>query len=113
MTHPYIHAKSSAKKYGGIPEDYLEIHKWFDESKESYCDARHRAVRHHAEGIFEAESVFGNIVVNSDGKEIPVRYIGEQHVKEDCHGLIPSRKDWLSKITAEPWMNWTYSEEKA
>ena len=25
MAHPNIHAKSSAKKYGGVPEDYLHI----------------------------------------------------------------------------------------
>lgn len=23
---PYLHAKSSAKKFGGVPEDYLKIH---------------------------------------------------------------------------------------
>ena len=33
MAHPIDHAKSSAKKWGGQPEDYLHIHKWFDESK--------------------------------------------------------------------------------
>jgi hypothetical protein len=27
MAHPYQHAVSSARKFGGIPEDYVEIHK--------------------------------------------------------------------------------------
>lgn len=103
MTHPYYHAVSSARLFGGKAEDYLEIHHWFDATKESFCDFRHRALRHHAEGIFECQRVFGQTITNSDGKAVPVRYVGEQHVKEDC-GIIPSVGDWLSKIKPEPWM---------
>ena len=101
--HPYHHAISSAKKFGGKPEDYQAIHNWFDESKAYYADFRHRALRHHAEGIFMAERLFGLTITNSNGKQIPVRYIGEQHVKEDL-GRIPSVQDWLSHINPEPWM---------
>ena len=103
MTHPYYHALSSSRLFGGKAEDYLAIHAWFDATKESYCDFRHRALRHHAEGIFECERVFGETITNSDGKNVPVRYIGEQHVMEDC-GRIPSVSDWLSQIQPEPWM---------
>ncbi len=53
--HPIHHAESSARKYGGKAEDYLDIHKWFDGSKEHMADFRHRALRHHSEGIFAAE----------------------------------------------------------
>lgn len=98
------HSVSSAKKFGGTPEDYMEIHQWFDASKEFFADFRHRALRHHAQGIFEAERKFGPVLVNSDGKSIPTRFIGEQHVKEDC-GFIPSLQDWLSRIEPEPWMH--------
>lgn len=104
MTHAYFHAKSSVRTFGGKPEDYLPIHNWFDAKKESYCDFRHRALRHHAEGIFECERVFGITITNSEGHKVPVRYIGEQHVMEDCDGRVPSLADWLSKITPEPWM---------
>jgi hypothetical protein len=31
MAHPSLHAKSSVRKWGGIPEDYIKIHEWFDE----------------------------------------------------------------------------------
>ncbi|HBR68235.1 MAG TPA: hypothetical protein DEA55_02545 [Rhodospirillaceae bacterium] len=103
MTHPYYHAVSSAKLFGGKPEDYLAIHNWFDATKESFADFRHRALRHHAEGVFECERVFGVTLTNSAGKEVPVRYVGEQHVMEDC-GRIPSVADWLSKIQPEAWM---------
>src|SRR5262245_37807660 len=104
MTHTYYHAQSSARLFGGKPEDYLPIHNWFDATKESFCDFRHRAVRHHAEGIFEAERHFGVTIPNSDGKLIPVRYVGEQHVKEDCGGRVPTRAEWLSQTRPLPWM---------
>lgn len=105
MAHPWHHAVSSARKYGGKPEDYLEIHSWFDASKGQFADFRHRALRHHAFGIFEAERVFGTTIVNSAGKTVPVRFVGEQHVREDCGGVIPSAQDWLRKIPVKPWMN--------
>ena len=103
MAHPFEHARSSAKKFGGKPEDYLAIHRWFDESKEFVADFRHRALRHHTEGIFLAERIFGVVVGNSDGVDVPVRYIGEQHVREDL-GRIPTARDWLTRIRSERWM---------
>lgn len=105
MAHPLHHAESSVRKYGGKPEDYLAIHAWFDESKVAMANFRHRALRHHSFGIFEAEKVFGIFIVNADGKRIPVRFIAEQHVREDCGGIIPSPIDWLRGITAKPWMS--------
>lgn len=105
MSHPYHHAQSSARKYGGVPEDYLAIHSWFDGSKSQMANYRHRALRHHAFGIFEMEALFGTTLVNSAGKTIPTRFIGEQHVREDCGGIIPSAQDWLRGIPSRPWMN--------
>lgn len=101
--HPYHHAISSAKKYGGKLEDYLPIHTWFDESKAHYADHRHRALRHHSEGIFTAERIFGTTITNSENREVPTRFIGEQHVLEDL-GFIPSVKDWLENIEPQTWM---------
>jgi len=103
MSHPHYHAVSSARLFGGKPDDYIDIHNWFDATKESFADFRHRALRHHAEGIFECERIFGVTLTNSDNRQVPVRYIAEQHVMEDC-GRIPSIADWLSKIRPEPWM---------
>ena len=62
MAHPYHHALSSVRKWGGSVEDYLTIHTWFDGSKEITADFRHRALRHHAEGIFMAEKQFGTTI---------------------------------------------------
>ncbi|MCA9146730.1 MAG: hypothetical protein H6822_28360 [Planctomycetaceae bacterium] len=101
--NPYHHAVSSAAKYGGSPEDYLAIHQWFDESKAFFPDFRHRALRHHAEGIFLLEKIFGVTVTNDNGRPVPTRFLGEQHVKEDL-GRIPTVQDWLKSLAPEPWM---------
>ena len=103
MAHPLKNAQSSARKFGGRAEDYLPIHNWFDESKAFLGDFRHRALRHHAEGIFLAQKLFGVAIVNSDGKQVPVRYVGEQHVREDL-GRIPTAQDWLLQIEPQRWM---------
>ena len=104
MAHAYHHAQSSAKKFGGLPEDYLAIHNWFDETKQFEPTFRHRALRHHTQGIFECEKVFGVTLTNSDGKLVPIRFIGEQHVKEDFSGHIPTVSDWLHDLPAKEWM---------
>ena len=103
MAHPLFHSRSSARKHGGKPKDYQPIHDWFDESKAFLADVRHRALRHHTEGIFLCEKIFGTSIVNSDGKEVPVRFIGEQHVLEDL-GRIPTASDWLRELPIKPWM---------
>lgn len=103
MSHPLHHSISSVKIHGGKIEDYLPIHNWFDETKAHYHDMRHRALRHHAEGIFWAEKQFGVYIVNSDNKMIPVRVIGEQHVKEDL-GFVPTIKEYLDTMTPKSWM---------
>jgi hypothetical protein len=103
MAHPLKHAESSAEKFGGKSADYLAIHNWFDESKAFFADFRHRALRHHAEGVFLAERIFGISITNHDGVEVPVRYIAEQHIKEDLGG-IPTAQDWLAEIRPQPWM---------
>ncbi len=103
MAHPYHHALSSVRKWGGVPPDYLPIHEWFDASKAFLATWQHRALRHHAEGIFLCEQVFGATVQISTGRTLPVRWIGEQHVTEDL-GRIPAAADWLRSIAHEPWM---------
>jgi hypothetical protein len=103
MGHCYHHALSSVKKWGGVADDYLPLHQWFDESKAITADFRHRALRHHAEGIFMLERFFGVTITISTRRVVPVRLIGEQHVVEDI-GFIPSFADWVRCIRPEPWM---------
>lgn len=84
-------------------DDYLPIHNWFDATKAHYADVRHRALRHHSWGIFQAEEVFGETIVLSTGRVVPVRAIGEQHVQDDI-GFIPTVEQWLTHIQVQPWM---------
>jgi hypothetical protein len=103
--HPLFHAETSVKLWGGQVDDYLPVHNWLDATKETFCDFRHRALRHHSQGIFEAERVFGLAIVNSNGKHVPTRYVCEQHIKEDCGGRVPTVADWLRNLQPEVWMS--------
>jgi hypothetical protein len=69
-----------------------------------FWPARHNhSLGMNSEGIFLAERIFGVTITNSAGEKVPVRYIGEQHVKEDL-GWIPTAQDWLSEIQPQRWM---------
>lgn len=104
MAHPYHHAISSSKAFGGTPEEYQAIHDWFDQTKAHLPDVRHRALLHSSFGIFLCEQVFGTTLRLTNGKQVPVRLIGEQHVKEDMGGMIPTVQDWLGDLPLRPWM---------
>jgi hypothetical protein len=56
-----------------------------------------------ASGVYMAETIFGRTITLSTGRVIPVRWIGEQHVREDL-GFVPSFADWVRNIRPEPWM---------
>lgn len=100
---PLQHAKNSANKWGGKPEDYQAIHDFFDSTKAALPDIRHRAILHSAFGIFILERVFGTYITNSDGRKVCVRDIGEDHVIEDL-GFIPTLERWLKNLPIEDWM---------
>ncbi|CAM4012643.1 DUF6915 family protein [Deinococcus marmoris] len=104
MAHAWHHARSSARRFGGVPDDYLAVHGWFDQTKSHWADARHRAVLHSSFGIFLCEQFFGPTFKRaSDGQHVPTRLVGEQHVLEDL-GRIPSVQDWLGDLPLQGWM---------
>lgn len=116
MAKPIIHARSSANKFGGQPEDYLEIHDLLDSSKSVFSDNRHRALTHNSWFFFIVERIFGHEIdvrvdctkceargfyidvtgnpeccarCNQEGstiKKVSVRDVCEQHVLEDFGG---------------------------
>ena len=106
MSKPWIHAVSSAKRFGGKPEDYIEIHNLMDSSKATIADSRHRALTHNAWFVGTIlEKIFGVTITNSDGQVRSVRDIGEQHVLEDFGGrFIPSAQDYLQETEMKEWM---------
>jgi hypothetical protein len=103
VADPYHHALSSVRRWGGEVSDYLELHRWFDQTKDYMPDFRHRALRHHAEGIALCIRLFGPTLTLSSGRVIPTRWVAEQHVSEDL-GRVPSAQDWLENLRARPWM---------
>lgn len=100
---PLVHARLSAKKYGGKPEDYLSIHDFMDSSKSTLGDVRHRAIFHNTLGPFVVEKVFGHTLTNADGRVVHTRDVAEDHIMEDL-GRIPTVEQWLSGLPIQKWM---------
>lgn len=106
MAHSYYHAKSSERKFGVPCEDALPIHNWFDGTKSIRADFRHRALRHHKQGVVLASKIFKNW--NFD---VSIEKIGEQHMKEDFL-IYPDAKQWYESFEVEPWMIKRVDNEK-
>ena len=103
MSKPWVHAKSSAERWGGTPDDYIRIHERIDSTKMAHAEVTHRCVFHSAFGVYLIEEIFGRTLTNSAGREVHVRDVAEQHVLEDL-GFIPSLSDWLGEMPCRPWM---------
>jgi hypothetical protein len=100
---PYDHAKTSVRRWGGKPEDYLPIHDFLDESKAHHADMRHRAMLHNSWGIYLCERLFGHNIRNAAGRTVSVRDVAEQHVIEDM-GRIPSVTDYIKGMPMYDWL---------
>ena len=107
MATPLIHAQSSAKRWGGTPDDYVALHSKMDCSKKYFPDNRHRILTHNMFFIFEVIiPLFGETITNSDGREVDVKNICELHILEDYHmKYIPTPQDWLENLMVKSWMN--------
>jgi len=107
MPKPHIHAEVDVKRWGGKLDDYTPIHDLMDSSKAAFADNRHRAATHNIWFVHNIlPRIFGDTIVNSDGKTVSVRDIGEQHCLVDFrHKFIPTLQDYLSNMTAAAWMN--------
>ncbi len=57
MPKAWIHAQSSAKRWGGTPEDYIAIHERMDSTKSAHAEVTHRCVFHSAFGFDITEKV--------------------------------------------------------
>lgn len=97
---PHLHAKTSARKWGGEPFEYLDIHEFLDSSKAHVADMRHRLLLHSSFGIYVVQQVFGFTRTNSAGRIYAVRDIAEDHVLEDL-GTIPSVEKWMANMPIE------------
>lgn len=106
MSTSWFHARSSARKWGGTPEDYIAIHEFIDGTKRTFGDIRHRALMHNTWGVWVCQEVFGRVIEvkkNNKTVEVAVREIAEKHIIEDL-GRIPSVGDWLDNMEIKTWM---------
>ena len=94
---PLQHAQISAKTYGGVWTDYIEIHNFLDSSKAACAHFKHRFLLHHAEGIDLAVRLFGDQITNSKGQTILTRQILTDHLIEDV-GSVISIEDWATGL---------------
>lgn len=107
MADPFVHSKSSVKRWGGKMEDYLKIHEKMDCQKGYMPCARGRALTHTSFWVMEVMvPLFGRFITNSDGREVPVKDICFQHINEDYRNkFIPTAQDFIENMTLQPWMN--------
>jgi uncharacterized protein DUF6915 len=109
----WYHARSCARKWGGVAEDYLPIHEFIDSSKQVIGDVRHRSLYHHTMGVFLCERIFGKTITiqkSTRAIEVPVRLIAERHILEDL-GWLPSPADYIEGMPVKKWMSGSIKEE--
>lgn len=90
MAHPWHHAISSSKTFGGTPEEHFPLHAFLDHSKMILADPRHRSLLHHHAGIDLAKTAFAHLQ-NAEA-------IATLHITEDM-GRIPQISDWILPIS--------------
>ena len=108
---PFLHSKIHSRKYGGVPEDYIDIDNFIDSSKATMPDVRHRAILHSAFGCFIVEQIFGITRKNSAGKEYSPRDVAEDHILQDL-GFIPTVENYLCNMEIQGWMSGTMKKHR-
>jgi len=112
MGDPLQHSRSSAKRFGGIADDYLHIHTVMDSSKLFLADWRHRALLHNTFGIHIFEQLMGaSFKRNSDGVDVCTRSVITQHILEDL-GAVPTPGEFLREMPLRQWMSGIKEKDK-
>ena len=94
---PLQHAQISAKIYGGVWADYIEIHNFLDSSKAACAHFKHRFLLHHTEGIELAVRLFGEQIENNEKQTVSTRRILSGHLIEDV-GKVVTIEDWARDL---------------
>ena len=96
-----IHARNSARKYGGKPSDYIGYHHFMDQCRSRLFDVRHRLITHNTWFIGIALRILNAEIRNSDGKIVDARSVLEDHVREDMGGRLPTLEENFRSIKPE------------
>ena len=97
------HAEISARRRGGVPADYLEIHQFIDSTKNLCSDNRHR-IFHTMWAVNEIVlPLFGHQIINSDSIAVDVKDLCEKdHLLVDFrHQFIPTLSDFVQAMNVE------------
>ena len=100
---PLRHASLSAKRRGGVPDDFYALHAFFDTTKELCSDNRHRLL-HNPWGIRRVVlPLFGKEILTAEGNAIPTKDVCEMdHVLADFSGkYLPTLGDFTAAIAEE------------
>lgn len=90
MAHPFYHAASSARRFGGVAADYYELHTFFDQAKRCVPSNVHRLLLHNDFGIDLCEQIYGQAFHRpSDQIMMLTRKVARQHIFEDF-GFLPT-----------------------
>ncbi|MDE3194897.1 MAG: hypothetical protein KGN84_01020 [Acidobacteriota bacterium] len=112
MGNVQFHSESSARRFGGTPEDYVAIHKFLDQSKLYIADWRHRALLHNTFGVALAEQFFGDLYKRpSDGESVATRTVAEVHILEDMQAIL-TPAEFLREMPIRRWMNGLTLEQR-
>jgi hypothetical protein len=112
MGNVQFHSESSARRFGGTPEDYVAIHKFLDQSKLYIADWRHMALLHNTFGVSLAEQLFGDLYRRpSDGQSVATRTVAEVHILEDMQAIL-TPAEFLREMPIRRWMNGLTLEQR-
>lgn len=102
MSHYHYHAVSSVNAFGGAPEDYHELHRWMDRGRAGTDKLLHRMLAHHTQGIADAVALFGDVITNSQGRQVPTSLLASQHIVEDL-GFVPTLDHYIELLRCPRW----------
>lgn len=88
MAHPYFHALSSRRKWGGTVDEYLPLHQYFDQTKSALADCRHRLFLHNPWGALLLNQQFSDAWVPEQHHGVTLDMISQQHITEDYSRLV-------------------------
>ena len=107
MANPLIHSQSSVKRWGGVVEDYLDIHELIDSPKATMNNNASRALTHNTWFAYTIiPKVFGYNITNSSGKRVDTIDIAMLHILEDFRmKFVPTAQDFLKHLKLPDWIH--------
>lgn len=100
-------SETSAKIFGGVPDDYIAIHELMDKLIHEKNDVKYGIIFHSAFGCHKIiPAIFGHEIQNSNGKWVSTQEIAEYHILMDFNmKFIPTYQDWIENVEIKNWMN--------